>query len=134
MDALRRVGGDAHETMKRLFGEDVALKYYEHLARPPPTTARVNTLVTTPEQVAEELRGHVPEALKGSVAVVEGLPDVVLVQTLGPVDRSPSNLSKVWVSRKCGEAVLRGANIFAPGVMAAETSLTVGMRVAVRGT
>uniref|UniRef100_A0A7S2ZNZ9 SAM-dependent MTase RsmB/NOP-type domain-containing protein n=4 Tax=Rhodosorus marinus TaxID=101924 RepID=A0A7S2ZNZ9_9RHOD len=131
MDALRRVGGDAHETMKRLFGEDVALKYYEHLARPPPTTARVNTLVTTPEQVAEELRGHVPEALKGSVAVVEGLPDVVLVQTLGPVDRSPSNLSKVWVSRKCGEAVLRGANIFAPGVMAAETSLTVGMRVAV---
>ena len=79
----------------------------------------MNTLKSTPDSVIEKLRG----ILKGgsiSKCEVEGLEYLVFVKGSGPhsVDYGcdedgnvKSPLKEVLVSRKCAEAVLRGAEV-----------------------
>ncbi|GAQ77725.1 hypothetical protein KFL_000030055 [Klebsormidium nitens] len=46
-------------------------------------------------------------------------------------DKDGLPLKEVLVSRKCGEAVLRGAEVFVPGVLACEAAINAGDEVAV---
>ncbi|KAJ0971835.1 hypothetical protein J5N97_019794 [Dioscorea zingiberensis] len=65
-----------------------------------------------------------------------GLDNVVFVQGSGPHslqydDQSGKPMKEVIVSRKCAEAVLRGAQIFVPGVLACSAHVEKGDLVAV---
>ncbi|KAM5580084.1 rRNA (cytosine-C(5))-methyltransferase NOP2C [Rosa sericea] len=100
---------------------------------------RVNTLKSTPDSVIEKLRG----VLKGvsiSKCEVPGLEYLVFVKGSGPhsvdygcdedgnVKHPPK---EVLVSRKCAEAVLRGAEVYVPGVLACSAHVEKGDEVAV---
>ncbi|XP_072992243.1 rRNA (cytosine-C(5))-methyltransferase NOP2C isoform X1 [Typha latifolia] len=65
-----------------------------------------------------------------------GLENVLFVRGSGPHmlcfdDQSGQSLKEVIVSRKCAEAVLRGAQIFVPGVLACSSHVEIGDKVAV---
>ncbi|CAM6098706.1 unnamed protein product [Calypogeia fissa] len=65
------------------------------------------------------------------------LKDVVMVRGYGPCevactnDRGERLVKEVVVSRKCAEAVLRGANVFVPGLLACSLHVDKGEEVAV---
>nr|XP_004305841.2 PREDICTED: putative methyltransferase NSUN6 [Fragaria vesca subsp. vesca] len=100
---------------------------------------RVNTLKSTPDSVIEKLR----DILKGasiSKCEVEGLEYLVFVKGTGPhsVDYGCDEdgnvnppLKEILVSRKCAEAVLRGAEVYVPGVLACSAHVEKGDEVAV---
>ncbi|XP_036453519.1 tRNA (cytosine(72)-C(5))-methyltransferase NSUN6 isoform X1 [Colossoma macropomum] len=58
------------------------------------------------------------------------LPDVLLLPVSGPRDVSVLN-SEVVVGAQCGSAVLRGAHVFAPGVLSAPKFMKAGDTVSV---
>ncbi|GBF91388.1 hypothetical protein Rsub_04128 [Raphidocelis subcapitata] len=65
---------------------------------------------------------------------VDGAPMVLMLPGSGPhaVDYSETGGREVLISRRAGEAVLRGAQLFVPGVLAATAGLEAGALVAVR--
>ncbi|OQR81166.1 hypothetical protein ACHHYP_16709 [Achlya hypogyna] len=114
------------------------------LARPPGyTSVRVNTLVTDQAALVAKLNialtdfntrleaaGRAPIAAKAHPT----LPDVVLVPSAPRVSLSVPDImtrKKIIVDRLCGEAVLRGSDIFARGVMCASSALNPGDDVAI---
>ncbi|KAJ4839347.1 rRNA (cytosine-C(5))-methyltransferase nop2c [Turnera subulata] len=101
---------------------------------------RVNTLKSMPDTVMEKLRGIIsqPEGGGGSISKcdIPALDYVLFVKGSGPhsinYHHSPGLPPKeVIVSRKCAEAVLRGAQVFVPGVMACSAHVEKGDKVAV---
>lgn len=88
------------------------------LPTPPPTTLRYNPLCgRSPDEVLK----NVLEELGYEVDWYgRGIWDMMLLKSGGCNGKSvkSENGEKVWVDRRCGEAVLRGADIFAPGVVA----------------
>ncbi|KXZ43831.1 hypothetical protein GPECTOR_79g110 [Gonium pectorale] len=105
------------------------------LASPPTTTClRVNTLKTSTEAVVSLLRQRLgPEWPEDTVRVHPQVPCAVLLRGSGPhpVDYGPAGAKEVLVSRKAGEAVLRGAAVYAPGVLAVSSGVARGELVAV---
>ncbi|XP_068303789.1 rRNA (cytosine-C(5))-methyltransferase NOP2C [Pyrus communis] len=99
---------------------------------------RVNTLKSTPDAAIEKLRAVLKE--KGadiSKCEVEGMDYVLFVRGSGPhaIDygcAADGKLPKeVLVSRKCAEAVLRGAQVYVPGVLGCTAHVEKGDVVAV---
>ncbi|KAF0736565.1 hypothetical protein AaE_009003, partial [Aphanomyces astaci] len=113
------------------------------LARPPAyTSVRVNTLVTTQDKLVVALNAALVDFNarlqaqgRPTIAAVPhlSLSDVVIVpsapRVTAPVDATTTK--KIIVDRLCGEAVLRGSDIFARGVMCASSALNAGDRVLV---
>ncbi|ETV93952.1 hypothetical protein H310_12287 [Aphanomyces invadans] len=113
------------------------------LARPPAyTSVRVNTLVTTQSKLVANLNAALVDFnarlhAQGRPAIVAEphptLSDVVIVPSAPrvnvPVDTATTK--KIIVDRLCGEAVLRGSDIFARGVMCASSALNAGDQVLV---
>lgn len=109
----------------------------------PPLTAclRVNTLRSTPEDVLRDLPGAISEVDRSILAdaatepfVHAVIPFAVMVPGSGPatdIDYSVAEGKEVMVGRKCGESVLRGAHVFAPGVLACTAGIQAGDTVAV---
>ena len=58
------------------------------------------------------------------------IPDLVIVPGTGPHDVSPTELPVVCLDRKCGEAVMTGADVFAPGVKGLDGGISTGDTVA----
>ncbi|XP_031560428.1 tRNA (cytosine(72)-C(5))-methyltransferase NSUN6-like isoform X2 [Actinia tenebrosa] len=58
------------------------------------------------------------------------LPDVLVIPGTGPHDMTPSR-KEIIVDTICGTAVLRGADVFAPGVMGAHPGIQKGDEVSV---
>ncbi|KAG2427328.1 hypothetical protein HXX76_012523 [Chlamydomonas incerta] len=104
------------------------------LCRPPRTTSfRVNTLRASPSEVVAAVRQQLgPEAAEGVVSIHPQVPCVVLLRGSGPhaVDYGAAGGREVVVSRKAAEAVLRGAPVYAPGVLAASGGVGRGDLVA----
>lgn len=109
---------------------------------------RVNTLKTTTDEAIQKLQDMLQEDAKGhsntdmeleNVVVKCPIPEldyVVFVHGTGPhkIDYQPEPgqpLKEVIVSRKCAEAVLRGAQIFVPGIFACSAHVEQGDTVAV---
>ncbi|KAH0983749.1 hypothetical protein GBA52_010926 [Prunus armeniaca] len=99
---------------------------------------RVNTLKTTPDAVIDKLTAVLKENRANiSKCEVVGLDNVVFVRGSGPhainyvyaADGKPPK--EVLVSRKCAEAVLRGAQVYVPGVLACSAHVEKGELVAV---
>ncbi|KAG7256332.1 hypothetical protein CRUP_017925, partial [Coryphaenoides rupestris] len=91
----------------------------------------------------EEIRGRLAEELQqqqqrnGSAADVSVeiqqhpvIPDVLLLPVIGPRAVVPLG-SEVVVGAQCGSAVLRGAHVFAPGILATPKSMRPGDTVSV---
>ncbi|RLN46996.1 hypothetical protein BBJ29_009719 [Phytophthora kernoviae] len=108
------------------------------LARPPSYTAvRVNTLQLTRDEALQALQPHIDgfnaqlAALDASRQPIEAfahgsLPDVLMIPSAACGEAAVeynSELKSIVVDRLCGEAVLRGSDIFARGVMSASSGL-----------
>ncbi|XP_072029543.1 uncharacterized protein [Amphiura filiformis] len=111
------------------------------LSRPPAyTVLRVNTLYYDRQEVKQQLQQVLSkqyENRKHSVPTVEEhneLSDTLIIpsQNVDSNDVIPVS-SEVIVDSLCAVAVLRGADIFAPGVMGAPAVMQVGDTVAVYG-
>lgn len=122
---------EVHAFLENWLGVDSVKQMYLSLPTPPPTTLRVNTLISSVEEARDKLHSYLPSQLQDSIRLHPVVPDVIELETLGPIERDHTGLPKMWVSRKCAEAVLRGANIYAPGVLAAEANIRPDHRVAV---
>lgn len=116
-----------------LYGAEAFARLEAALLTPPSTTCvRVNTLAASAEEVRAVL-----EELAGAGTVVscaaDGLPEALLVRGAGqrPVDLSLACGREVAVNRRCAEAVLRGADVFVPGVLGCSVGVEEGMLVAV---
>lgn len=138
----------------RAYGADHFSRISKALTRPSCYSCiRVNTLKTTTDDVIQKLlaiiqnsgssEADVASSVKGrlqngtiSESQIPGLEYVVFVKGSGPhtidygyePDKPPK---EVIVSRKCAEAVLRGAQVYVPGVMACSSHVEKGDVVAV---
>nr|XP_045599918.1 tRNA (cytosine(72)-C(5))-methyltransferase NSUN6-like [Procambarus clarkii]XP_045599920.1 tRNA (cytosine(72)-C(5))-methyltransferase NSUN6-like [Procambarus clarkii] len=112
-------------------------KLFTILSLPPRfTTVRVNLLKTTLSKalvlIEEQLRSqHVGKNISLPVVYPHHvLPDLLVIESFGIQDVRPA-AKKVIVGRMCGSAVLRGAEVFAPGVLGASADLHTGDSVAI---
>lgn len=87
---------------------------YPGLSTPPSlTTIRFNTLKLSKNQALEHLSG----ILGVEVSLHTQLPDLLCVPVTGP--HAVQRLKRfLCVDARCGEAVMRGAQIYSPGVLA----------------
>ncbi|ESR50375.1 hypothetical protein CICLE_v10031016mg [Citrus x clementina] len=151
---LLRWNPQVEEYFIRAYGADHFSRISKALTRPSCYSCiRVNTLKTTTDDVIQKLlaiiqnsgrsEADVASSVKGrlqngtiSKSQIPGLEYVVFVEGSGPhtidygyePDKPPK---EVIVSRKCAEAVLRGAQVYVPGVMACSSHVEKGDVVAV---
>ncbi|GJD11762.1 Putative methyltransferase NSUN6 [Galdieria sulphuraria] len=125
-----------------IYGKDNFHGLCRKLSVPPPTTFRVNTLKTTADKFCESLRERVirqakhrqvdeKELAKLRVIVHPKIKDVIQLDTLGPFDRDTQGLPVACVDSFCGESVFRGADVYAGGIVALESSAAVNQLVQV---
>ncbi|XP_065842122.1 tRNA (cytosine(72)-C(5))-methyltransferase NSUN6-like isoform X2 [Oscarella lobularis] len=103
------------------------VKALQHVSAVPPnqTVVRVNTLLATVSQVKSQLLASLA---KGSVVTeAECIGDVLLIPGSGKRDvKAVPSQGAIVVDSKCGEAVCRGANVFAPGIVAMSPDVRQG--------
>ncbi|KFK42971.1 hypothetical protein AALP_AA1G063100 [Arabis alpina] len=148
-DPVLRWNPEVEEYFNKAYGPDHFSRISKALTRPSSYSCiRVNTVKTTSDAVIEKLTkilNDSEDGLKlvqsdGSSPVVKcqipGLEYVVFVNGSGPhrieYDTGLESAPKeVLVSRKCAEAVLRGAQVYVPGVLACTAHVEKGDAVAV---
>ncbi|CAD5311925.1 unnamed protein product [Arabidopsis thaliana] len=148
-DPVLRWNPEVEDYFTKAYGPDHFARISKALTRPSSYSCiRVNTVKTTSDAVIEKLTkifNDSEEGLKlvqpdGSSPVtkcqIPGLDYVVFVNGSGPhkieYDSGLENPPKeVLVSRKCAEAVLRGAQVYVPGVLACTAHVEKGDAVAV---
>jgi hypothetical protein len=110
------------------------------MRRPPSTTIRVNTLATTRVEALKLVQAHLTTLAGGAPPGTEPMqatapafpPDCIEIKGGGPIVCEVGDVSKVVViERKAGEMVMRGAHVFAPGVIATSQGICEGDRVQV---
>ncbi|KAF5841976.1 hypothetical protein DUNSADRAFT_9857 [Dunaliella salina] len=108
------------------------------LIRPPLSTClRVNSLRVSTEAVVKQVNARVSRQQRGShnlAAVHPLVPDAVMLPgqpSDGCIDYAAAGGKEVRITRKTGEAVLRGAPIYAPGMLACSAHINAGDLVAV---
>lgn len=127
-ESFNPLADDVVARLREQYGDDAGLEELCRLLSVPPrvSSLRVNTLRTTPGEFVKRLGEHTGQA----VSVHPHLKDLVLVQGDGPLDVVPVG-ERLYIDRLCAEAVLRGAEIYAIGVVGGPTYLEEGDRVAV---
>ncbi|XP_032234165.1 tRNA (cytosine(72)-C(5))-methyltransferase NSUN6 isoform X1 [Nematostella vectensis] len=100
------------------------------LGQPPLfTTVRVNTLLVTISEAKEQLEQALLKQYSErerpclEVTVHHSLPDVLVIKGSGPHLDLPKHTKQIIVDTHCGTAVLRGADVFAPGVIGAHPGI-----------
>ncbi|XP_058877021.1 tRNA (cytosine(72)-C(5))-methyltransferase NSUN6-like [Acipenser ruthenus] len=103
------------------------------LSQPPGfTTVRLNTHLASVECIqdllSEEIQKQLKDLRKCDVRILPHpkLPDVLLIPVIGPRETLARYSSEVIVGVQCGNAVLRGAHVFAPGIVSAPKFMKVG--------
>lgn len=145
------------EYFVKAYGADHFARISEALTRPSCYSCiRVNTLKSTSDAVVQKISARLQEiglpratddqnfgdsnveSMAGQVSKcpVPGLDYVVFIKGSGPhnIDYGPAGgktLKEIIVSRKCAEAVLRGAQVYVPGVLACSSHVEKGDLVAV---
>jgi len=101
------------------------------------TVVRVNTLKTTLHDVWEQLQKVLEKGMEEGkqchykVTEHHTLKDILLIHGCGPKDDLVPVVKEIIVDSHCGAAILRGADIYAPGVMAAHPGIERGDLVSV---
>ncbi|XP_048856950.1 tRNA (cytosine(72)-C(5))-methyltransferase NSUN6 isoform X2 [Brienomyrus brachyistius] len=108
-----------------------------YLSHPPGFTCvrastHLESLETIREQLVEELQKVAWSSGVGPVPIFTHpqVPDVLLIRVTGPLSVCRQR-SEVIVGAQCGNSVLRGAHVFAPGVLSAPKYMKAGDSVAV---
>ncbi|KAG2583464.1 rRNA (cytosine-C(5))-methyltransferase NOP2C-like isoform X3 [Panicum virgatum] len=149
---------EVEEYFAAAYGRDRFARISEALARPSRYSCiRVNTLKSSTDAVMHKLMDLVCEnGLSDGIYGMEivggdqpheqsslvrkcpyaGLENVLFVQGSGPHvlnynSQPDQSVKEVIVSRKCAESVLRGAQVFVPGVLACSSHVEKGDKVAV---
>lgn len=96
--------------------------FLQWLCQTPKTTSyRVNHLQTTTENFVKKVN-YASESSQCTVTTDTALPEVVLLsESKNPIATHDSTLKEVIVDKSCGAALLRGAHIYAPGVLAMQS-------------
>ncbi|CAI5706157.1 hypothetical protein KXD40_009700 [Peronospora effusa] len=126
------------KNLRAAYGEPHWTNIKRALARPPAFTAvRVNTLKLSRDEALQALKPHLDKfntelvELDTSRQPIEAfahpsLPDVIMIPSSPSgqaIVKFNSELKSIVVDRLCGEAVLRGSDIFARGVMSASSGI-----------
>ncbi|XP_018612363.2 putative methyltransferase NSUN6 isoform X1 [Scleropages formosus] len=131
-----------NEELLAEMGDTEAQRRFEDLlsllSHPPAfTCVRASThlapLETIRDRLLEELRERQvdwPEQSDVPILTHPQLPDVLLLPVLGPRPVPPRK-SEVIVGAQCGNAVLRGAHVFAPGILSTPPYMKAGDVVSV---
>ncbi|KAH0627505.1 hypothetical protein JD844_003276 [Phrynosoma platyrhinos] len=106
-----------------------------NLSHPPAfTTVRVNTHLASVQHIrsllCEELHKQYA-SLNVPVLQHPQLPDILLIPVIGPRKDLQKLTNEVIVGAQCGSAVLRGAHIYAPGIVSASKFMKAGDLVSV---
>ena len=80
---------------------------------PPQSTIRVNTLKISVPNALSILQGLFKDL---EIYVHPIISDLICITSIGPIPRTP-HPKCAYVDSKCGEAVLRGASIYCPGLL-----------------
>jgi Predicted RNA-binding protein (contains PUA domain) len=107
--------------------EDYLLQKYSaeglEILKTPPllSTIRINTLKISKTEAYEYL-----QSLFNSLEIHSNpsMPDVFFISSLGPFTRTIHEKC-VFVDYKCGEAVLRGAHVYSPGILGSNQNCEV---------
>ncbi|XP_038188666.1 tRNA (cytosine(72)-C(5))-methyltransferase NSUN6 isoform X1 [Arvicola amphibius] len=101
-----------------------------HLSHPPSfTTVRVNTHLASVEYVRGRLLDELQKQFSGSsIPVLQhpALPDILLIPVTGPRKNIEQQQCEVIVGAQCGNAVLRGAHVYVPGIVSASKFMKAG--------
>ncbi|XP_035269886.1 tRNA (cytosine(72)-C(5))-methyltransferase NSUN6 isoform X1 [Anguilla anguilla] len=125
------VAAVGHEEAESRFDELLC-----HLSHPPSfTCVRVSTHMETADAIRERLRAELRQMScynGGDIPILSHsqVPDVLLLPVIGPRPALPES-PEVIVGAQCGNAVLRGAHVFAPGILSAPKHMKAGDRVSV---
>uniref|UniRef100_A0A7N9CNZ4 NOP2/Sun RNA methyltransferase 6 n=1 Tax=Macaca fascicularis TaxID=9541 RepID=A0A7N9CNZ4_MACFA len=102
----------------------------KHLSHPPSfTTVRVNTHLASVQHVKNLLLDELQKQFNGlSVPILQhpDLQDVLLIPVIGPRKNIKKQQCEAIVGAQCGNAVLRGAHVYAPGIVSASKFMKAG--------
>ncbi|XP_055904166.1 tRNA (cytosine(72)-C(5))-methyltransferase NSUN6 [Eupeodes corollae] len=105
----------------------------EWMCRTPSTTTyRINPLLSSITDFSAKLQAILSTKYKNTPKIfsINGIPEVICISKLDEVPKLPSkDLKEVMVDSSCGAAVLRGAHIFAPGVLSMQSGTKLGEMV-----
>ncbi|XP_068942375.1 tRNA (cytosine(72)-C(5))-methyltransferase NSUN6 isoform X2 [Petaurus breviceps papuanus] len=105
------------------------------LSYPPAfTTVRVNTHLASVKHVKELLLEEINKQFNGLIVPILQHPDVqdvLLIPVIGPRKNINKQPSEVIVGAHCGNAVLRGAHVYVPGITSASKFMKAGDVVSV---
>nr|XP_060638347.1 tRNA (cytosine(72)-C(5))-methyltransferase NSUN6 [Anolis sagrei ordinatus] len=136
-DYLRTIFHNAE--LVAAIGPQEAEKKYEsllnNLSHPPAfTTVRVNTSLAS----VEHIRGLLCEEIHKQYASLSvpvlphpQLPDTLVIPVIGPRKDLQKLANEAIVGAQCGSAVLRGAHVYAPGIVSASKFMRAGDLVSV---
>ncbi|XP_036315335.1 tRNA (cytosine(72)-C(5))-methyltransferase NSUN6 isoform X3 [Pipistrellus kuhlii] len=121
------------------FGKQEAERKFEtllnHLSHPPSfTTVRVNTHLASVQHVKSLLFDELHKQFNGlSVPILQhpDLQDVLLIPVIGPRKDIVKQQCEAIVGAQCGNAVLRGAHVYVPGIVSASKFMKAGDVVSV---
>lgn len=106
-----------------------------HLSHPPSfTTVRVNTHLGSVQHVKNMLSDELQKQFNGlSVPILQhpDLQDVLLIPVIGPRKNIKKQQCEAIVGAQCGNAVLRGAHVYVPGIVSASKFMKAGDVVSV---
>ncbi|XP_072910720.1 tRNA (cytosine(72)-C(5))-methyltransferase NSUN6 isoform X1 [Hemitrygon akajei] len=108
------------------------------LSHPPAfTSVRVNTCLVSIDRAQKLLAEEIQKEFKGcpmdDIPILQhpNLPDVILIPNIGPRENLQRHSFEVIVGAQCGNAVLRGAHVFIPGILSVPTLMKAGDTVSV---
>ncbi|XP_078394512.1 tRNA (cytosine(72)-C(5))-methyltransferase NSUN6 isoform X2 [Cetorhinus maximus] len=129
------------ELLAALGSEQSELKFEALLSRlshPPAfTSIRVNTCAASTDHIKKLVTEEIQKQFKGwpmsDIPVLEHpeLPDALVIPVLGPRLNLQRHSIEVIVGAQCGNAVLRGAHVFIPGILSAPKFMKAGDAVSV---
>ncbi|XP_017651341.1 putative methyltransferase NSUN6 isoform X2 [Nannospalax galili] len=105
-----------------------------NLSHPPSfTTVRVNTHLASVERVKSLLHVELQKFNGLSVPILQhpDLPDVLLIPVIGPRRNIKKQQCEAIVGAQCGNAVIRGAHVYVPGIVSAPKFMKAGDAVSV---
>ncbi|XP_007526763.2 tRNA (cytosine(72)-C(5))-methyltransferase NSUN6 isoform X2 [Erinaceus europaeus] len=123
-----------NEEVVSALGKQEAERKFEsllnHLSHPPSfTTVRVNTHLASVQHVKSLLLDELQKQYDGlSVPVLQHpkLQDVLLIPVIGPRKNIMKQKCEAIVGAQCGNAVLRGAHVYVPGIVSASKFMKAG--------
>ncbi|XP_037594925.1 tRNA (cytosine(72)-C(5))-methyltransferase NSUN6 isoform X2 [Cebus imitator] len=125
--------GFVNKEIVSAFGKEEAERKFEtllkHLSHPPSfTTVRVNTHLASVQHVKNLLLDELQKLNGLSIPILQhpDLQDILLIPVIGPRKNIKKQQCEAIVGPQCGNAVLRGAHVYAPGIVSASKFMKAG--------